>query len=761
MHDSVVFIEQLQSVGVRNLCDQASIDSAWHEGVMFACIRAAVQPLPSATNHQTTSGGPHQMITFKVRQTGLREEGCINKTLKSLLETFDDVNSRPRLYLNQELHIPNVMTLRHNSDSGGYEHCIEIQPNNIDGYLNYLVAAPQILFKMETAFQINYRNFRSRNVETIIDVESAMGVLKYFHPNIVNQKARVLRKMIKDKKFEEFVKLVREAPIGDSDAEQRVHSLGASCATKIYEAFLNRNDLSPFQYLRYLKKAGCPDFLTQIRTSDGYNALHLAVKQESDDFMKMLFYANKWGFLRKDIVKPINVRRELRHVGYTPRRLAEALSFTDTGFQTLKIFDNYDRDIQSMPPLHKACLMGSIAFVSTMIEIRPYLMEEKDEYKANCLFYACASGSEKLVEYLLRKGVPRNVENIIGETPLHIAAMFGHLEVLNILSNHFFEIRGKLNKQGYNAMYYCSRFGDVDTLKHYKEKGFKIDAKALTIAAKYQQNEVFDFILRETDDVNQGRDEEGRLALHYVVINGNVQAVNELIQKKADITLTDQYNRNVFHLAAEYGQRGVMEILIDEAKKINNLEQLISTKDIFTGRKLSVVVRGKDRGRNAWHWLELKRLYVISFNRAMKSGRVDVARYGKILKSGFGTYADNECQEMMKKRLADIANEQRNDMTPLLVAVINDNTDLVKILLNNGASPDDQDYKGTTAMHYAAMNNNIYTMHLLSIAGGSLDVKTADGQTPYDIAKDTESSEAINFFCNARQPTQLAKVGER
>ena len=57
MHDSVVFIEQLQSVGVRNLCDQASIDSAWHEGVMFACIRAAVQPLPSATNHQTTSGG--------------------------------------------------------------------------------------------------------------------------------------------------------------------------------------------------------------------------------------------------------------------------------------------------------------------------------------------------------------------------------------------------------------------------------------------------------------------------------------------------------------------------------------------------------------------------------------------------------------------------------------------------------------------------------------------------------------------------------
>jgi ankyrin repeat protein len=405
--------------------------------------------------------------------------------------------------------------------------------------------------------------------------------------------------------------------------------------------------------------------------------------------------------------------------------------------------------------------MGSIAFVSTMIEIRPYLMEEKDEYKANCLFYACASGSEKLVEYLLRKGVPRNVENIIGETPLHIAAMFGHLEVLNILSNHFFEICGKLNKQGYNAMYYCSRFGDVDTLKHYKEKGFKIDAKALTIAAKYQQNEVFDFILRETDDVNQGRDEEGRLALHYVVINGNVHAVNELIQKKADITLTDQYNRNVFHLAAEYGQRGVMEILIDEAKKINNLEQLISTKDIFTGRKLSVVVRGKDRGRNAWHWLELKRLYVISFNRAMKSGRVDVARYGKILKSGFGTYPDNECQEMMKKRLADIANEQRNDMTPLLVAVINDNTDLVKILLNNGASPDDQDYKGTTAMHYAAMNNNIYTMHLLSIAGGSLDVKTADGQTPYDIAKDTESSEAINFFCNARQPTQLAKVGER
>lgn len=695
------------------------------------------------------------MISFRVVVPDNAE--YLRKCWKSLLETFEDAGSFPRQHLLQLLHIPNVQTVRSESNSDKHEVCIEIQPNNIEDYLHFLEVynSGQFQTAVQNNLKINSHTFIGELV-TSLNSRDTRQVVKYFCPDVIKYKGHVLVKLIQESNLEELVKLIRETAAAEVRQDDRVHRLTCMCATQIYQAFLSRSDLSPFQYLRYLKKAGCPDFLTNIRSREGYNALHLAVKYESDDFMKMLFYANKWGCLRRDIVKPVNVKQETQHVGYVPRRLAEALSFKDTGFQILTQFDKYDLYWRYMPVLHKACLMGSIPFVSSIVDLHPDLMKEKDLNLANCLFYACASGNAKLVEYLLFKGAPRNVQNRILETPLHIAAMFGHLDVLNVLYSHFFEIRGRENRYGYNALYYSVRFGDIDALKLYLEKGFKIDKKALTIAAKHQQNELLEFIIKEVDDVNTGKDDEGRVALHYAVINGNAYAV-KLLMKKDNIAFVDKYDKNVLHLAAEFGQKGIMNILINEAKQAGCLQQMISAKNIFTDMDLLIVIRGKDRGRKAWHWVELKRLYLKAFKQAMKSGQVDVVRYGLILKSGFGAYPDKECQKMMEKRLADILNERRSDMTPLHVAAIKDHPDLVEILLKNGADPNEKDYKGATAMHYAAMNNSILIMNHLCNAGASLDIETDDGQTPFNIAEELGNSAALNFL-QASLPINMAKV---
>ena len=48
------------------------------------------------------------------------------------------------------------------------------------------------------------------------------------------------------------------------------------------------------------------------------------------------------------------------------------------------------------------------------------------------------------------------------------------------------------------------------------------------------------------------------------------------------------------------------------------------------------LVRGKDRGRPAWHYVLVEEGKINSFKEKTASGTVDVARYGKVLMSGWG-----------------------------------------------------------------------------------------------------------------------------
>jgi ankyrin repeat protein len=676
------------------------------------------------------------------------------------MELFDDAGSYPRQQLLQLLHLPNVRTVRYESNPSTREVCVEIQPNTLDDYVEFLqhYDCGEFRSMLQSNIKVNGQTFFGR-VDVEVDQDSVLRVLKCLHPTLIQRHLHKLKSLIKERKFEELCQIIESEPQPNSEPEHTVPNLTSITATKIYKHFLKRNDLAPYEYLRFLKKQGCSDCLEQVRSMDGYNALHLAIKMERDDHMKMLFYNNNWGCLRNDIVQPVNVENESLHAGYTPRRLAEAFSYKTRGFEMINKFDRYDLLITHMEPVSKACLGGSLESVSALVDTHPYLMETKDENHSHCLFYACASGNARLVEFLIAKGVPRNVVNCHGETPLHITAMFGHLDVLEVFARHMpnFLLGGKPNKYGYCAVHYCAMYGDIDALKLYKQKGIKIDPKALTIAAKHRRWKAFQFILSQNINVNLGENDLKRSAIQYVVINGNPHGLKMLIEKGADITVKDKYEKNLLHLAAEHGHEGVLQILINEANERDCLPDLICAHDVYVGHDLMVVVRGKDRGRKAWHWVELKRLSALSFKKAMASGQVDVVNYGRILISGFGSGPDRSSKKNMEKRSNDIFMEKKPDMTPLHLAALRNWTGVVQYLLANGAPANAVDSIGATPMHYAAMNDNISAMQLLSSRGGSFQSETYDGKTPFTVATENMNALAINFL-KSTEPMGKAKV---
>lgn len=68
--------------------------------------------------------------------------------------------------------------------------------------------------------------------------------------------------------------------------------------------------------------------------------------------------------------------------------------------------------------------------------------------------------------------------------------------------------------------------------------------------------------------------------------------------------------------------------------------------------------------------------------------------------------------------------------TPLLHAVINGRSDLVSLLIAQGANVDHQDRTGYSALHFAALRNRGDLAELLLRVGASTEVRDVYGNTP-------------------------------
>ncbi len=68
-------------------------------------------------------------------------------------------------------------------------------------------------------------------------------------------------------------------------------------------------------------------------------------------------------------------------------------------------------------------------------------------------------------------------------------------------------------------------------------------------------------------------------------------------------------------------------------------------------RKLPYIVRGKDRGRPAWHWVVLKddEETIREFHKNAGSGTFNAADYGEIVESGLGKDPPQEVTDDFNK----------------------------------------------------------------------------------------------------------------
>jgi ankyrin repeat protein len=150
------------------------------------------------------------------------------------------------------------------------------------------------------------------------------------------------------------------------------------------------------------------------------------------------------------------------------------------------------------------------------------------------LFEACAAGEFDHVERLIAGGAAHNTYSDDGWTPLHLAAFFGHLPILELLLARGADVRAK------------SRNANGNTPLH------------AALAANH--NMAAGLLIGSGADVNAA-DAEGWRPLHLAAANGSVETMKTLIAQGADISATNAKGLTPLALADERHHREAVALL--------------------------------------------------------------------------------------------------------------------------------------------------------------------------------------------------------
>ena len=69
------------------------------------------------------------------------------------------------------------------------------------------------------------------------------------------------------------------------------------------------------------------------------------------------------------------------------------------------------------------------------------------------------------------------------------------------------------------------------------------------------------------------------------------------------------------------------------------MDRIINTDYVY-------LVRGKDEGRPAWHYVLVDKEKVEEFKAQVAAGTIDVTEYGQVLRSGWGENPSKEVAEL-------------------------------------------------------------------------------------------------------------------
>ena len=335
--------------------------------------------------------------------------------------------------------------------------------------------------------------------------------------------------------------------------------------------------------------------------------------------------------------------------------------------------------------------------------------------KVNTLseLHRCEDGNdaEKAVELVLNDGLDINTPALCNRTPLLWASLSSSGEFIETL----IDLGANVNAQ---------RSDDKVT--------------PLILSADCNNFLAVNLLLDHGADANIAS-ADGNSPMHRAVSNGFFDIAKRLVEKGSDVNLQNKEGITPLFLGVKNKHEQLIKLLIE-----NEADVSIGYKENSTER--FYLVRGKERGRAAWHYVLVKKHLLGLFLKRVKGGRVNVAEFGDILQSGWGKDPPKGTTNKILKKydfqfkkipgvtLLHIASEQINE------------SEIIDLLVKSGANVNARDAEGFTPLHMAAIHGNLKIVKKLVDLEADVNIITTDGKNAAELAHLNEELEIEEYL---------------
>ncbi|CAB1414212.1 unnamed protein product, partial [Pleuronectes platessa] len=248
----------------------------------------------------------------------------------------------------------------------------------------------------------------------------------------------------------------------------------------------------------------------------------------------------------------------------------------------------------------------------------------------------------------------------------------------------------------------------------------------LLIAAGCGNIQIIEVLMRKGAEI-QAHDKSGANAIYYAARHGHVETLRFLHEKKCPLDVQDKSGETALHVAARYGNVDV----------VNYLCSIRANPDL-SDREQETPLHCA-----AWHG------YSTVARALCQSGcHVDAKnREGEspLLTASARGFAD--IVECLVEHGADLQATDKDGHTALHLAVRRCQVEVVRRLLRHHCPLDQQDRHGNTPLHIACKDGNLPVVMAICSAKANLDLANKYGRTPLHLAANNGGLEVVRHLC--------------
>lgn len=364
-----------------------------------------------------------------------------------------------------------------------------------------------------------------------------------------------------------------------------------------------------------------------------------------------------------------------------------------------KVADRY-----SATALDIACENGNHEVVRLLL-MSPDCTTDSDRQGTSAplspLSVATDKGFLTCAKFLLDKNAETEVQGNGGRTPLYNAALNGNHELCELLLEH--GAKPNIFHKGDHVLFEVAAQGNLGIVRLLVENGAEIDATnsedrtALLGATNNGHKAVVAYLLENGADIHRGNNNRST-PIHTAALHGFVEIVQLLIDSGADLKRPNNFGWTPLHLCYDHPETA--QLLLKSGADLNSVTQDGSTP-----------------------------LYLAAYN--------DCPEVVKVLLA-FDPVMENTLNEDL---------EEGNN-SALIAAISGGSAEVTRLLLEAGANIDPENSHKIIPLHYAVIRNDCEILRVLMEYNPKVDTVDDDGDTPLNCISSISSVTIAKILVN-------------